>query len=292
MRLLHANNLMAADSNGKSDPYVKLSSAGVEKKSKTIKKTLDPVWNEVFELKGTLSDFLQQGLCLKFMDYDFMDKDDPLGELTVPLEALREQDTIEFADWPLPTQGTATFDVLWRPNEVPAKKGVFDLLGGSRTSKRMSTMDMRNSARDSTRDSARGAPPLLKTLGESSSYVDEMNALNGTPGAIDQFSRIQHRGRLRFILLRGKGLMAADSNGLSDPYVKATTYTGQKEETKKSSVKKKTLNPDWGMGEVLEFEGMLQTFLSFGLSIRVFDEDFFLTQVRAPRPGSLYRLVP
>ena len=40
----------AADRGGTSDPYVKLSLAGQQHKSKTIKKTLDPVWNEHFAL--------------------------------------------------------------------------------------------------------------------------------------------------------------------------------------------------------------------------------------------------
>ena len=60
------------------------------------------VWDEMIELKGTLSDFLQQGLTLKFFDYDFGSRDDPLGELNVPLEALRTQDALDFKDWPLP----------------------------------------------------------------------------------------------------------------------------------------------------------------------------------------------
>lgn len=46
--------LLSADSNGLSDPYAKIEiKVGSKKhnfKSKTIYKTLDPVWNEVFEV--------------------------------------------------------------------------------------------------------------------------------------------------------------------------------------------------------------------------------------------------
>ena len=58
--LKHARNLMSADANGLSDPYVIISGGGAKKTSKTIKKTLDPTWNEEMQLKGKLSDFLTQ----------------------------------------------------------------------------------------------------------------------------------------------------------------------------------------------------------------------------------------
>ena len=44
-----AKGLAAKDRNGLSDPYIKVSlNGGVEKKSKIIYKTLDPVWDEYF----------------------------------------------------------------------------------------------------------------------------------------------------------------------------------------------------------------------------------------------------
>lgn len=64
VKLRQANNLMSADTNGLSDPYVKLSAGGVTKKSKIVKKTLNPVWNEDLDLKGTLNDFVRQGAWL------------------------------------------------------------------------------------------------------------------------------------------------------------------------------------------------------------------------------------
>jgi hypothetical protein len=67
--LKHANNLMSADSNGLSDPYVVAIGAGVKTQSKPIKKTLNPVWNdEELDLESTLNDFVTGGLVLKFMD--------------------------------------------------------------------------------------------------------------------------------------------------------------------------------------------------------------------------------
>ena len=60
--LKHAKGLRAADLNGKSDPYVIFKGDGKKAKSKVQPKTLDPEWNEMIELKGTLSRFLQSGL--------------------------------------------------------------------------------------------------------------------------------------------------------------------------------------------------------------------------------------
>jgi Ca2+-dependent lipid-binding protein len=52
---LQGRDLLPCDYNGKSDPFVILSfnnkKGGVtQKKTKVIKKTLDPEWNEEFEL--------------------------------------------------------------------------------------------------------------------------------------------------------------------------------------------------------------------------------------------------
>jgi len=52
VRLFSAQDLIAADSNGSSDPYVKLS-LGSRKDTSTVKEeSLDPVWDQVFEFPG------------------------------------------------------------------------------------------------------------------------------------------------------------------------------------------------------------------------------------------------
>ena len=53
--------LRAADLNGKSDPYVVIKVGGFEFKSQTIKKTLNPEWNETFEAKCSLNKVLETG---------------------------------------------------------------------------------------------------------------------------------------------------------------------------------------------------------------------------------------
>ena len=85
--ILDGADLPAADRNGKSDPYCKFELNGVEVfKSKTQKKTLNPVWNEYFELD------IPSRTAAKFRcnvyDYDFADKPDYLGGASINLEQL------------------------------------------------------------------------------------------------------------------------------------------------------------------------------------------------------------
>ena len=56
-------------------------------------------------------------------------------------------------------------------------------------------------------------------------------------------------GRLSVKVMHGRGLLAADKNGLSDPY--AMVQLGH-QKVRKTKTEKKTLNPDWG--ETFEFE--------------------------------------
>lgn len=85
--VLDAAGLPAADSNGKSDPYARFELNGQDiYKTKTQKKTLDPVWNEFFEVavpSRTAANFH-----VNVYDYDFADKPDFLGGADINLEQL------------------------------------------------------------------------------------------------------------------------------------------------------------------------------------------------------------
>ena len=48
VKVLAGRNLPSGDINGSSDPYVKVSLGSVTFKTKTIKHTLNPYWNETF----------------------------------------------------------------------------------------------------------------------------------------------------------------------------------------------------------------------------------------------------
>ncbi|KAK5165778.1 Tricalbin-2 [Saxophila tyrrhenica] len=87
VEVLDAADLPAADRNGYSDPYCKFLLDGKEVfKTKTVKKTLHPAWNEYFEVpirSRTAADFK-----VDVYDWDFADKADHLGASVISLNAL------------------------------------------------------------------------------------------------------------------------------------------------------------------------------------------------------------
>ena len=221
---------------------------------------------------------------LKFMDYDFAARDDPLGELHVPLEPLRTSNRHAFENWPLPTQGTATFIVQWIPEGTGTAggsrmsvigKGASLIRGPSSfmrsTSSRMSSA-IRADAVSVTVDEAIAeeasfnkstssgfAPPASGSLYSSATF---RAAAGGSPAPIsagatanqlgkelDAFARVSARGKLTVELASAKNLIAADSNGKSDPYCKVSTRAndGGKVDvvTRKSKTVPKDLNPEW-----------------------------------------------
>lgn len=130
LRIQCGKNLMSADKNGFSDPYVVARLPGTRLKawrSKTCWKTLNPEWNQVHEFPGYLSDLASKPLELSVMDQDTFARDDPLGTLAVPLFDLLQQrarrrastvsvaqnSELHFNDQPLQgvESGTITFSV-------------------------------------------------------------------------------------------------------------------------------------------------------------------------------------
>ena len=107
-----ATGLRSMDSNGLSDPYVKLTVNGVTIKSKTIKKTLDPRWREDFKWSGTFAQLSSEPLLLHVWDYDAFSRDDHLGQATLDLHRLRPEETREFPV-DLSLQGTVYLIVKW-----------------------------------------------------------------------------------------------------------------------------------------------------------------------------------
>jgi len=115
--VLDAQGLPAADSNGKSDPYVKFDLNGQEVfKTKTQKKTLHPAWNEYFEVP------VPSRTAAKFKatvwDWDFADKPDLLGAADINLGLLEPFKAQEIR-YPLDGKsGTLRLRLVFRPDYV------------------------------------------------------------------------------------------------------------------------------------------------------------------------------
>ncbi|KAH8737653.1 C2 domain-containing protein [Ilyonectria robusta] len=128
--ILDAADLPAADRNGKSDPYCKFELNGQEiHKTKVQKKTLNPTWNEFFEVpvpSRTGANFK-----VTVYDYDFADKPDLLGEADINLESLdpfRPSETKYILDG---KSGSVRIRLLFRPDYVTRTRQGTSTFGGT-----------------------------------------------------------------------------------------------------------------------------------------------------------------
>ena len=82
VKVVEAKNLIIADENS-SDPYCVLKINGIEKKTRVIDCTLNPIWNQTFYFD--ISSYSTNELSIKIFDKDKLSKDDLLFQLTIPI---------------------------------------------------------------------------------------------------------------------------------------------------------------------------------------------------------------
>ncbi|KAL2171133.1 hypothetical protein VTG60DRAFT_3648 [Thermothelomyces hinnuleus] len=127
--VLDAQDLPAADSNGKSDPFVKFELNGQEVfKTKTQKKTLNPTWGEVFNVS------IPSRTAAKFRatvwDWDFADKPDYLGGVDINLAQLESFRAQEFKYVLDGKSGVLRVRMLFTPDYVTrTRQGTSTLAG-------------------------------------------------------------------------------------------------------------------------------------------------------------------
>ena len=87
--VIEARSLAAKDRGGTSDPYVKVLLLPEKKRrqeTRVVHKNLNPVWNQSLTFQGVGLDKLQRRILqLMVLDYDKFSRDDPIGEVNVPM---------------------------------------------------------------------------------------------------------------------------------------------------------------------------------------------------------------
>eukprot|EP01080_Neovahlkampfia_damariscottae_P001743 gene1743-512_t len=86
IRIIEAKDLPKMDFFGKSDPYVNVKVAGQMKKTKIIKRTLNPHWDESFDFEFNN---LHEDIILYIKDWDKLSSDDLIGKISIPILDLK-----------------------------------------------------------------------------------------------------------------------------------------------------------------------------------------------------------
>lgn len=112
LKVISAENLLAKDRNGFSDPFFHIFVDGREiHKSKIIKKTLSPLWNE--SIKVPEPSRSRNKIEVRLFDWDRTGHNDNLGAVFLDLSSMKPNETYNW-ELPLDTQGTlkvqATFN--------------------------------------------------------------------------------------------------------------------------------------------------------------------------------------
>ena len=116
-----ANDLLAADSNGMSDPYCVITVGDVSQKTTICRKTLNPKWSETFDF--VVVNVLREKLKISVKDWDMFSSDDDLGEVSYRIADLMHKvvdlgpNTGSVINYEktigLPTKGTVTLKLKY-----------------------------------------------------------------------------------------------------------------------------------------------------------------------------------
>lgn len=109
VHVIRARNLMAADSNGRSDPFCELSLGNARLRTPVEPKTLEPVWDRLVELP--VSDIFAC-LDLTVWDYDPDSRPEPLGAVRIPLQRIIDNEPVWFPLKTMDLTGRAKGEVL------------------------------------------------------------------------------------------------------------------------------------------------------------------------------------
>ena len=262
--VLEAQSLIAADSNGFSDPYCHVVCRGVRQKTAKKKRTLNPQWNESFTFSPAEKIDSNDEILFFLRDHDFAQHDDDLGQVVVPMWTLRETSGREM--W-YPVQPTQSMKRVAGDDYGRLKVMIeFHPASGDTGWHRADTILIPKNLE-------------LNELIRAESKSDSSSSTESTsPAMSEETTQTQQnsgetiigsdRPRLNVWVVQARNLPSADPNGYSDPFCKVKCCSA----SKRTRIIRRTLNPRWDCS------------LSFGekdyitsndvLEVQVVDKDF------------------
>lgn len=121
IEFLDAESLVAGDRNGKSDPFISVTIGGIELfKSKVVKKTLNPTWNETTSIP--IVSRSRSPLMLYVKDWDRSGENVVIGEARLDLSGVNALKS-EIVTFDLKPHGTLRVRVTFAPEYIRPKVG-------------------------------------------------------------------------------------------------------------------------------------------------------------------------
>ncbi|XP_019721972.1 double C2-like domain-containing protein alpha [Hippocampus comes] len=243
--VIRAKGLKPMDFNGLADPYVKVhllpgACKANKLKTKTIRNSLNPVWNETLTYEGiTPQDMKRKMLRLTVCDEDKLTHNELIGESRVSLKRVKADHNNHF------------HTCLEHPPPLPSPSTMGEALRGISCYLR----EWENEQLHSLEERGR----LLLSLQFLPPPDDEPDDSGGGEGLCVGVKRCAH-------------LAAMDVNGFSDPYVKIYLKPDIHKKSKhKTAVMKRTLNPEFN--EEFFYEMSLSELANKTLEVTVWDYD-------------------
>ncbi|ORX78795.1 hypothetical protein BCR32DRAFT_246911 [Anaeromyces robustus] len=252
-------NVIPADKSGTSDPYVKVILRGEEiYKTGTIKKTLNPVWNEKFSIP--IAERIHNKLIFQIYDWNKVQKHDLIGQAEVPLHEVYDGEILNVK---LPL-----YQIV--KNHEKVESG--DLSLNIEFKPTVHNTRMRNRFGNNSRTALKLAGGVAGGVGNVVGGVagGVGNVVGGVAGGVaggvgsivggvsrgikkvsGHSNKDNSGSSLKIKIISAEGLKAVDNSGTSDPYVKVQH---QKKTLHKTKVIKKNLNPVWNEECTIPFD--------------------------------------
>ncbi|XP_056626768.1 double C2-like domain-containing protein alpha [Triplophysa dalaica] len=249
--VIRAKGLKPMDFNGLADPYVKLhllpgACKANKLKTKIVKNTLNPVWNETLTYCGiTMEDMYRRTLRVSVCDEDKLTHNEFIGESRVALRKVK------------PDQPKHYNICLEHPPPLSSPTAMSSAMRGISCYLREWDSEQQRNLEE------RGRLLLCLQFLSASQYAERLGQTEAKEHA---------KGGLCVGVRRCAHLAAMDVNGFSDPYVKIYLKPDLKKKSKhKTAVIKKTLNPEFN--EEFFYEITFNELSAKTLEVSVWDYD-------------------